>query len=73
MRFSPEGSMTELHTSVALLDALKKGTSRYPRREQLEDQRLSFVMGSLDEDNHMTREQVKSELEKQEGRALKVK
>ena len=62
--------MTELHTSEALLAALLHGSVRSPSSEQIEAQRLSFVMGVLPDSNQMTREEVKSILDKQEGRSL---
>ena len=62
--------MTKLHTDKALLDALRKSSSRTPSHEQLEKQRLSFVLGILPEENHMTRDEVQSVIERQEGRKL---
>lgn len=62
--------MTELRTNEALLRALENAASRKPSLSQIDKQRLSFVMGSLPEDNKMTREQVQSVLERQEGRKL---
>ena len=62
--------MTELRTSEALLRALEKAATRTPSFTQMDKQRLSFVMGALPEDNKMTREQVQSVLERQEGRKL---
>lgn len=62
--------MTDLRTDEALLRALQKAASRTPSFEQLERQRLSFVMGALPDDNKMTREQVQSVIERQEGRKL---
>ena len=63
--------MTELRTNEALLKALRNSSPRNPQPEQLEKQRL-FVMGALDDENDMTREEVQSVLEKQEGRSLNV-
>lgn len=60
--------MDHLRTNEDLLKALQESAARKPTSEQLEMQRLSFVMGSLDEDNDMTREEVQSVLERQEGR-----
>lgn len=65
-----EMQMGEIHTSKSLLRALEEGASRTPSFDQLEKQRLSFVMGSLPERNSMTREQVQSVLERQEGRKI---
>lgn len=62
--------MTELRTNEALLRALEKAASRTPSYTQMDKQRLSFVMGALPEDNKMTRDQVQSVLERQEGRKL---
>lgn len=64
--------MTGLRTNEALLRALENSSPRNPSQGQLETQRLSFVMGSLDDENEMTREEVQSVLEKQDGRALNV-
>ncbi|MFN7319604.1 MAG: hypothetical protein ACK5TM_01020 [Methylobacterium sp.] len=65
-----EKPMTELRTSEALLTALKEASSRSPSFDQLDKQRLSFVMGALPEDNKMTRDEVQNVLERQEGRKL---
>jgi hypothetical protein len=65
-----EKPMTELRTNDALLTALKAATSRKPSFDQLDKQRLSFVMGALPENNGMTRVQVQSVIERQEGRKL---
>jgi hypothetical protein len=62
--------MPELKTDQALLTALQNASSREPGHEQLERQRLSFVMGTLPEENDMTRDQVLDVLERQEGRKL---
>lgn len=62
--------MTNLRTNEALLKALTESSTRTPAMDQLDKQRLSFVMGALPEDNDMTREQVQSALERQEGRRL---
>ena len=62
--------MAQLRTNEALLKALAKSSSREPPADQWEKQRLSFVMGALDDGNDMTREEVQSVLDKQEGRVL---
>ena len=59
--------MTELRTDPAVLAALREVTRRTPSAEQIEQQRLSFVMGVLPESNNMTREQVREVLERQRG------
>lgn len=65
--------MTGLRTSEALLDALQKSSSRVLSHERMEQQRLSFVMGSLDDENDMTREQVEQALERQDSGHLVLK
>lgn len=70
---SMEEAMTGLRTSEALLDALQKSSSRVLSHERMEQQRLSFVMGSLDDENDMTREQVEQALERQDSGHLVLK
>ena len=62
--------MTDLRTDEALLRALERAASQTPTIKQIDKQRISFVMGALPNDNGMTREQVQSVLERQEGRKL---
>ena len=59
--------MADIQTSESLLNALKKATSTSPSREQVEKQRLSFIMGALPTDNNMTRADVEKILENQRG------
>lgn len=65
--------MTGIRTSEALLKALEQSSSRTLSQDQFEKQRLSFVMGALDDDNDMTREQVEQALERQDGGQLVLK
>lgn len=65
--------MTGLRTNEALLKALQQSSSRALSHERMEQQRLSFVMGSLDDDNDMTREQVEQVLERQDSGLLVLK
>jgi hypothetical protein len=60
--------MTELKTKQELLDALRKSATRVPTAEELEKQRVSFVMGSLGRKSTATRSQVQEMLAKQEGK-----
>jgi len=62
--------MTELRANGALLEALRKASPRSPSFDQLDKQRLSFVMGALPTENDMSREEVQGVLERQEGRSL---
>jgi uncharacterized protein YgbK (DUF1537 family) len=66
-------TMTGIRTNEALLKALEKASSRPLSHERMEQQRLSFVMGSLDDDNSMTREQVERVLEQQDNGQLVLK
>ncbi|TIL71972.1 MAG: hypothetical protein E5Y59_03130 [Mesorhizobium sp.] len=65
--------MTTIRTNEALLRALEKSSSRSLSHDQFEKQRLSFVMGALDDENDMTREQVEQVLERQDGGQLVLK
>ena len=65
--------MTDLRTNEALLKALEQSSSRVLSHSQIEQQRLSFVMGALDDDNNMTREQVEQVLELQDSGQLVLK
>lgn len=60
--------MLNLRTDPRLLDALKSASMRYPSVDQIERQRLSFVMGTLSTANHMTRQDVKKIIDLHEGR-----
>ncbi len=60
--------MTKLKTDESLLNKLRDATTRLPTAEELEKQRLSFVMGSLGKNSTATRAQVEEMLAKQEGK-----
>jgi hypothetical protein len=60
--------MSDLRTDESLLAALRKATSRTPSHDQIERQRISFIMGALSDDSDMTREQIQDVLERQEGK-----
>ncbi len=64
--------MPDIRTDETLLKELEAKSSKTPSFDQLDKQRLSFVMGVLPEENEMTREEVQSALEQQEGRKLAV-
>lgn len=57
-----------LKTSESLLEALRRATTRSPSADEIETQRVSFIMGSLSETNNVTRARVKEILAQQEGR-----
>jgi hypothetical protein len=58
----------ELKTDAALLEALKRALAHNPSAEEIEQQRLSFVMGSLKTTNQITRAEVQRILNQHEGR-----
>jgi hypothetical protein len=60
--------MTDLKTDESLLKKLRDATTRVPTAEELEKQRVSFVMGSLGRQSTATRAQVEEMLAKQEGK-----
>lgn len=62
--------MTELRTRESLLKALEKAASRRLTPEEVEGQRVSFIMGSLKEESSVTRSRVREVLAEQQGRVL---
>ncbi len=60
--------MTELHTNQALLRALRASSAREMTADQLRKQRVSFIMGSVDDKSGITHAQVEKVLAAQEGR-----
>lgn len=59
--------MTELKTKESTLDALKKATKTNLTPEEVERQRVSFIMGSLKGDRTVTRAEVQEFLARQSG------
>lgn len=60
--------MSELKTSEQLLKAISDAARRGPTASELRNQRVSFIMGSLDKKSGVTREQVRKVLAAQDGR-----
>lgn len=60
--------MTDLQTNEALLKALRDPRSKTPTPEEMQKQRVSFIMGSLSNDSSVTRARVGEILAAQEGR-----
>ena len=52
--------MTQLHTNEDFLATLRNASTENPDRQQ----RISFIMGSLPDENSMTREQVENVLDR---------
>jgi hypothetical protein len=59
--------MNFICTEPSLISALKKAASRKLSEEELREQRISFIIGSLDEKSSVTREQVSRVLAEQSG------
>lgn len=59
--------MHQLKTDGALLTALRKATTRDLSAQELHDQRVSFVMGSLKESSTVTRAKIEQVLAEQGG------
>jgi hypothetical protein len=60
--------MTELRTRESLLSALKLAASRRPTAEELQKQRISFIMGSINDKSTVTRARISEVLAAQEGK-----
>ncbi len=59
--------MTNLKTKESTLQALERATQVRLTSQDIRQQRVSFIMGSIDTNSPMTRAQVQEILEKQEG------
>ena len=60
--------MTELRTTATLLDALRRATRRALTEDELRKQRVSFIMGSINDSTSVARTRVEEILDVQEGR-----
>lgn len=61
--------MTGTKTDPKLLDALTKSAGKKLSAEELHEQKISFILGSLREDSTITRDFIESELKNREGEA----
>lgn len=59
--------MTNLRTKESTLRALERASREPPTFDELKRQRISFIIGSLDEDSQITRAQIQEVLAEQEG------
>lgn len=59
--------MGELKTDEGLLRALQRAASQDLTADEVRRQRISFVVGSLKDSNTVSKERVRSVLDKQEG------
>jgi SpoU rRNA methylase family enzyme len=66
-----EGTMgdaiVKLKTDNTLLEALERASAARLGPEELLEQRVSFIYGSINSDSDVTREQIKQMLVEQEG------
>lgn len=62
--------MTNLKTNEALLRALKEASSRQISPEELKNQRISFIMGTVHPHSEITRDRVREVLAEQEGKKI---
>ncbi len=60
-------AVLQLKTDSSLLKALEKASTEKPSPEELSEQRISFIVGSLKGDSHITRDRIKQILKEQEG------
>lgn len=60
--------MTELKTDPAVLRALRAAASKELTAEEINKQRVSFIMGTLKPESTLTRAHVQSILHKQQGK-----
>lgn len=59
-------------TSAELLRAIERASTRALTADELKEQRVSFVYGSMDHKNSMTRDQVKRAIQKMESAGADV-
>jgi hypothetical protein len=59
--------MTNLKTKESTLQALERASRNPPTPEEMKKQRVSFIMGSLNKDSHVTRAKIQEILAEQEG------
>jgi hypothetical protein len=60
--------MPDLKTDESLLDALKRASTHSQTADEVERQRVSFIMGSLKTSSGVTRAQVQEILAQHEGK-----
>lgn len=60
-------NVAELKSSPALLEALAKAASRKLTANDILEQRVSFVYGSIDSASSVTRQHIKQVIANQEG------
>lgn len=59
--------MADLKTSADLLRALEDATRRELTSEEVNNQRVSFIFGSLKDDNNITKQRIREVLARNTG------
>ncbi len=60
--------MTELKTNEPLLQALARASEHKATPQEIREQRISFILGSIKESSGITRERIQRVLDEQEGK-----
>lgn len=60
-------SLSRYQTPSSLLDALRESVGKRLSPEELSEQRVSFVYGSLDSESNVTKEEVRKIISNQGG------
>ncbi len=63
-----DATLTDIKTKPALLEALKLAASMQQTAEEIQKQRVSFIMGMLRDSSTVTRAKVSQVLADQQGR-----
>ena len=63
-------ALENLKTDASLLEALEKSSAMKPNADELLEQRVSFIYGSLKPESGITHERIKQILVEQEGRTV---
>ena len=61
--------MTKFKTDPDLLKALEEAAGREMTQVEVREQKISFVMGMIDEDNNLTRAEVAKIIDNHNGKA----
>lgn len=61
--------LDKIKTENGLLIKLQRSTSAHPSSQELFEQRVSFVLGAIDSESNVTRDQVRRILEQEAGTA----
>jgi len=61
--------MTKFKTDPDLLRALEAAAGREMTQSEVREQKISFVMGMIDQDNNLSRAEVAKIIDKHDGKA----